>query len=79
MINISLYTKVSIPDQEPMKVCGEESPGVIVTNSNTVKLDYHTDEDGLSRGWSLDYSTHSERLKLHLHNSVSPKHAIEFH
>lgn len=73
MMNLLLYTKVSTPDQEPVKLCGEESPGVIVTDSNTVTLDYHTDEDGLSRGWSLDYSTHSERP--HLHNNVSPKHA----
>lgn len=44
-----------------MKLCGSKSPGLIVTNSNTVKLDYHTDDEGLSNGWSLDYSTHSER------------------
>lgn len=33
----------------------------MVTNSSTVTLDYYTDSDGWSKGWSLDYSTHSER------------------
>lgn len=57
----SSLKKVTIPDKEPVKLCGEKSPGLIVTNSNTVTLDYLTDSDGLSSGWSLDYSTHSER------------------
>uniref|UniRef100_UPI0037E7CFA5 uncharacterized protein c1s.2 n=1 Tax=Semicossyphus pulcher TaxID=241346 RepID=UPI0037E7CFA5 len=52
------WLQMSIPDTEPVKLCGGTSPGVIMINSNTVKLDYHTDADGLSRGWSLDYSTH---------------------
>lgn len=43
-----------------MKLCGDTSPGVVVTNSNIVTLDYHTDSDGQSGGWSLDYSTQSE-------------------
>ncbi|XP_054477310.1 uncharacterized protein LOC129109306 [Anoplopoma fimbria] len=51
------WLQVSIPDREPMKLCGGESPGLIVTNSNTIRLDYHTDDEGLSKGWSLDYST----------------------
>lgn len=46
-----------------MKLCGHTSPGLIVTNSNTVTLEYQTDTDGLSNGWSLTYSTHSERLR----------------
>lgn len=58
---VFLSKKVTIPGKEPVKLCGEKSPGLIVTDSNTVTLDYHTDDDGLSRGWSLDYSTHSER------------------
>ncbi|TDH11637.1 hypothetical protein EPR50_G00062990 [Perca flavescens] len=52
------WLQVSIPDREPMKLCGGKSPGLIATNSNTVRLDYHTDDEGLSRGWSLDYSTY---------------------
>lgn len=42
-------------------MCGDKSPGLMVTKSSSVTLDYHTDGDGWSRGWSLDYSTHSER------------------
>ncbi|KAL7393047.1 hypothetical protein ABVT39_005784 [Epinephelus coioides] len=52
------WLQVTIPGREPMKLCGGKSPGLIATYSNTVILDYHTDVEGLSRGWSLDYSTH---------------------
>uniref|UniRef100_A0A4W6CUB6 complement subcomponent C1r n=1 Tax=Lates calcarifer TaxID=8187 RepID=A0A4W6CUB6_LATCA len=52
------WLQLTIPDREPIKLCGSKSPGLIATNSNTVKLDYHTDDQGLSNGWSLDYSTH---------------------
>ncbi|XP_068425833.1 transmembrane protease serine 9 [Clinocottus analis] len=52
------WLQMTIPDREPMKLCGGKSPGLIVTNSNTVTLDYHTDDEGLSQGWSLDYNTH---------------------
>ncbi|KAL7393058.1 hypothetical protein ABVT39_006004 [Epinephelus coioides] len=52
------WLQVTITGREPMKLCGGKSPGLIATNSNTVRLDYHTDAEGLSRGWSLDYSTH---------------------
>ncbi|XP_059195677.1 complement C1r-B subcomponent-like [Centropristis striata] len=51
------WLQVTIPNREPMKLCGAKSPGLIDTNSNTVTLEYHTDVKGLSRGWSLDYST----------------------
>uniref|UniRef100_A0A8C4F3U5 complement subcomponent C1r n=1 Tax=Dicentrarchus labrax TaxID=13489 RepID=A0A8C4F3U5_DICLA len=54
------WLQVTVPNKEPMKLCGGKSPGLIITNSNTVLLDYHTDNDGLSRGWSLDYSTHMQ-------------------
>ncbi len=43
-----------------MKLCGGKSPGLIATNSSTVRLDYHTDKEGLSHGWSLEYSTYGE-------------------
>ncbi|XP_034553172.1 complement C1r-A subcomponent-like [Notolabrus celidotus] len=52
------WLQVTISEGEPVKLCGRRSLGLIETNSNIVRLDYHTDEDGLSRGWSLDYSTH---------------------
>uniref|UniRef100_A0A3Q1JK07 complement subcomponent C1r n=1 Tax=Anabas testudineus TaxID=64144 RepID=A0A3Q1JK07_ANATE len=58
------WLQVTVPGREPMKLCGAKSPGLIATNSNTVRLDYHTDEEGLSNGWSLEYSTHSELCKL---------------
>ncbi|KAM8734602.1 complement C1r subcomponent-like isoform 1-T1 [Acanthopagrus schlegelii] len=51
------WLQVTIPGRQPMKLCGRKSPGVIATNSSTVRLDYHTDDEGLSHGWSLDYST----------------------
>lgn len=51
---------MKLPNQEPRKLCGNSSPGLIVTSSNTVMLDYHTDNKGQSAGWSLDYSTQSE-------------------
>ncbi|KAK5861786.1 hypothetical protein PBY51_017235 [Eleginops maclovinus] len=62
------WLQVTIPDREPWKMCGRTSPGLIVTSSNKVKLDYHTDGEGLSRGWSLDYSTY--RVKCPLPGSV---------
>ncbi|KAK2844746.1 hypothetical protein Q5P01_011405 [Channa striata] len=58
------WLQVTVPGREPMKLCGTESPGLIDTNSNTVQLDYHTDDDGQSNGWSLDYSTHRVNCPL---------------
>ncbi|XP_045901319.1 complement C1r-A subcomponent-like isoform X1 [Micropterus dolomieu] len=55
------WLQVTIPNREPMKLCGGTRPGLIVTNSSTVTLDYHTDNDGQSNGWSLDYSTNRVR------------------
>ncbi|KAG8009967.1 Complement C1r-A subcomponent [Nibea albiflora] len=52
------WLKITIPKEKPKKLCGGKSPGLIATDSNTVTLDYHTDNDGQSSGWSLDYSTH---------------------
>eukprot|EP00064_Thunnus_orientalis_P013210 superscaffoldBa00002117_g13247 len=52
------WLEVTIPNSQPVKLCGGESPGLITTNSNIVRLDYHTDNEGQSSGWSLDYSTH---------------------
>nr|XP_046255140.1 complement C1r subcomponent-like [Scatophagus argus] len=53
------WLQVTIPDREPMRLCGRQSPGLIATHSSTVTLDYHTDDVGLSHGWSLDYSTYA--------------------
>lgn len=62
---------MTVPDKEPMKLCGGKSPGLIETNSNTVTLEYHTDSDGQSSGWSLDYSTHSEGERNECRNKAS--------
>ncbi|KAK5891812.1 hypothetical protein CesoFtcFv8_012250 [Champsocephalus esox] len=62
------WLQVTVPDREPWKLCGGKSPGLIVTSSNSVRLDFHTDGEGLSRGWSLDYSTH--RVKCPFSGSV---------
>ncbi|XP_034144533.1 complement C1r-A subcomponent-like [Esox lucius] len=51
------WLQMSIPEKEPQKLCGGQSPGLVPINSNTVQLDYHTDWDGLSQGWSLHYTT----------------------
>ncbi|KAM4568057.1 complement C1r-A subcomponent-like isoform 2-T2 [Fundulus diaphanus] len=51
------WLEVSIPDREPLRLCGGTSPRVIDTNSNIVKLEYYIDDQGQSNGWSLDYST----------------------
>lgn len=61
-------TKIKTSNQEPIKLCGDRSPGLIVTHSNTVTLDYHTDNKGQSTGWSLDYSTQSESKSEIEHN-----------
>lgn len=53
-------TQMKTLNQEPVKLCGNRSPGLVATNSNTVTLDYHIDNKGQSAGWSLDYSTQSE-------------------
>lgn len=62
LINCALLSpkKLTVRDEQPTKLCGRTSPGLIVTNSNMVKLEYHIDDEGQSNGWSLDYSTHSE-------------------
>lgn len=67
-----LCLQVTIPGRETVRLCGEESPGLIDTNSSTVTLDYYTDSNSWSRGWSLDYSTHSERQMSTL-SSISRK------
>ncbi|KAF3692073.1 Complement C1r subcomponent [Channa argus] len=58
------WLEVTVPGRDPMKLCGTESPGLLNTNSNTVQLDYHTDNEGLSNGWSLDYSTYRVNCPL---------------
>jgi len=45
------------------KYCGEKSPGVLDTGTHSVQLEYHTDRYGQSQGWSLHYTTQSEREK----------------
>lgn len=53
------FQQVTIENKEPMKLCGKKSPGLMALNSNIVKLDYYADADGLSSGWSLEYTTES--------------------
>ncbi|XP_072536022.1 complement C1r-A subcomponent-like isoform X1 [Salminus brasiliensis] len=55
---------VTIPGQKPQKYCGEKSPGILHTGSNSVQLEYHTDSAGQSYGWSLDYTTQRVECKL---------------
>ncbi|KAJ8392901.1 hypothetical protein AAFF_G00071050 [Aldrovandia affinis] len=51
------WLQVSILGRDPVKLCGERSPGVIRTHSHSVELEYHTDTQGLSYGWNIQYST----------------------
>ncbi|XP_041962295.1 complement C1r subcomponent-like isoform X3 [Alosa sapidissima] len=62
------WLQVTIPGSKPRKLCGSESPGVMVTGSHWVQLEYHTDWAGLSRGWSLHYTT--QRVKCEIPNGV---------
>ncbi|XP_013879967.1 complement component 1, r subcomponent [Austrofundulus limnaeus] len=55
------WLEVIVSDQESVMLCGGTSPGLIKTNSNTITLNFHTDDHGLSNGWSLDYRT--DRVK----------------
>ncbi|XP_070823318.1 complement C1r-A subcomponent-like [Chaetodon trifascialis] len=70
------WLQVTIPGQEPMKLCGGKSPGLIVTNSNRVTLDYHTDDEGLSNGWSMDYTTH--RVKCPFPGNIAKGRVMPF-
>ncbi|MBN3309092.1 C1RA protein, partial [Amia calva] len=51
------WLKVSVPGQEDVSLCGSEAPGMMSTGSYSVQLEYHTDQEGQSRGWTLHYST----------------------
>ncbi|XP_072317611.1 ovochymase [Eucyclogobius newberryi] len=55
------WLQLTVENENPMKLCGNKSPGVMALNTSTVKLDYYNDDKGLSNGWSLDYTT--ERVK----------------
>uniref|UniRef100_A0A8C6WHF9 Vitamin K-dependent protein C n=1 Tax=Neogobius melanostomus TaxID=47308 RepID=A0A8C6WHF9_9GOBI len=55
------WLQVTVEKENPVTFCGTKSPGVMALNSNTVQLDYYTDDKGLSNGWSLDYTT--ERVR----------------
>ncbi|XP_076592575.1 complement C1r-A subcomponent-like [Chaetodon auriga] len=70
------WLQVTIPGQEPMKLCGGESPGLIDTNSNRVTLEYHTDDEGLSNGWSMDYTTH--RVKCPFPGNIAKGRVMPF-
>ncbi|XP_076826724.1 complement component 1, r subcomponent isoform X2 [Brachyhypopomus gauderio] len=55
---------ISVPGEKPRKFCGEKSPGVLLTGSSSVQLEYHTDGAGQSRGWSLHYTTQRVECKI---------------
>ncbi|XP_026861742.2 complement component 1, r subcomponent [Electrophorus electricus] len=59
---------VSIPGEKPRKLCGDKSPGVLHTGSPSVQLEYHTDNAGHSRGWSLHYTT--QRVECEIRRSI---------
>nr|XP_023651386.1 complement C1r subcomponent-like [Paramormyrops kingsleyae] len=63
------WLQVSIPGKAPQKLCGRQSPGMILTNSSSVVLEYHTDWEGLSYGWRLSYST--KRVQCESPHSVA--------
>ncbi|XP_071372053.1 complement C1r-A subcomponent-like [Centroberyx affinis] len=69
LISNMVFHKVTIPERKTMKLCGRKSPGLIATNSNTVRLDYHIGQAGLSHGWSLGYST--QRVKCPFPSGVA--------
>ncbi|XP_018591029.2 uncharacterized protein c1s.2 [Scleropages formosus] len=69
------WLQMSLPGKEPQKFCGNVSPGVIETQSHSVQLEYHTDGEGLSLGWKLQYTT--ERVQCEspstiTHGKVTP-------
>ncbi|TRY65658.1 hypothetical protein DNTS_009884 [Danionella cerebrum] len=51
------WLQVSVPGKMSRRYCGDESPGVLHTDSHFVQLMYHTDGYGRSDGWSLHYRT----------------------
>uniref|UniRef100_A0A3B1JTB7 complement subcomponent C1r n=1 Tax=Astyanax mexicanus TaxID=7994 RepID=A0A3B1JTB7_ASTMX len=59
---------VTIPDKPAQKYCGDKSPGVLHTGSNMVQLEYYTDDEGESQGWSLTYTT--QRVKCELKKTI---------
>nr|XP_006642450.2 PREDICTED: complement C1s-B subcomponent-like [Lepisosteus oculatus] len=61
--------EVSIPGHADLLLCGSEAPAPIVSSSNEVRLEYHTDQRGDSRGWRLEYTT--ERVQCPSPRSIS--------
>ncbi|TSK77026.1 Chromodomain-helicase-DNA-binding protein 5 [Bagarius yarrelli] len=51
------WLQLSVPGQVPIKLCGDQSPGVIHTGSHIVDLEFHTDGHGQSGGFNLHYTT----------------------
>ncbi|XP_029958965.1 complement component 1, r subcomponent isoform X2 [Salarias fasciatus] len=63
------WLEVAIAEEKSIKLCGDESPGLMHINSNVVRLNYHTDDAGQSSGWSLDYST--QRVKCPVPGNIA--------
>ncbi|KAJ8289889.1 hypothetical protein GJAV_G00006450 [Gymnothorax javanicus] len=57
------WLQVTVPGKDPKKLCGKKSPGVIHTETHNVELEYHTDQQGLSFGWQMQYSTQRVQCK----------------
>lgn len=65
-VMLFIISQVSVQGKEPRKYCGVKSPGVLNTGTHFVQLEYHTDGYGQSQGWSLSYTTQSEKEKKYI-------------
>uniref|UniRef100_A0A3Q3KGN1 Mannan-binding lectin serine peptidase 1 n=1 Tax=Monopterus albus TaxID=43700 RepID=A0A3Q3KGN1_MONAL len=50
------YVKITAGSRELGPFCGDRSPGVIDTSSNTVTVFFHSDNSGENLGWRLTYT-----------------------
>ncbi|XP_069029252.1 mannan-binding lectin serine protease 1 isoform X2 [Embiotoca jacksoni] len=51
------YVKIEAGSSEFGPFCGDQSPGSIQTNTNTVTVHFHSDNSGDNQGWRLSYTT----------------------
>ncbi|KAG7335426.1 hypothetical protein KOW79_000119 [Hemibagrus wyckioides] len=58
------WLQLSVPGEAPIKLCGDQSPGIIHTGSHTVDLEFHTDGHGQSGGFNLRYTTQRVECKI---------------
>ncbi|NXE27186.1 MASP1 protease, partial [Ardeotis kori] len=50
------YIKIKAGRREFGPFCGEKSPGLIETQTNSVQILFHSDNSGENRGWKLSYT-----------------------